>query len=181
MKNFQLISTNVNVTSLLNAVLRDPALWNVHTLRTDHPNTAHSEVDDIWIRFNEVSDKLEEVVDDKEVINYPAFWALPQIRPLMFGLMSVVEGERLGRVLITRLAPGRKILPHVDGGAPATYYERFHIVLNSAPGCLFRAGEETVYMKTGEVWWFDNTKEHEVVNNSADDRIHVVIDIRTSK
>jgi hypothetical protein len=33
-------------------------------------------------------------------------------------------------------------------------------------------------MRTGEVWWFNNAIEHEVVNNSADDRIHLIVDIR---
>ena len=31
----------------------------------------------------------------------------------------------------------------------------------------------------GEVWWFDNARTHEVVNNSAGDRIHMIVDIRT--
>jgi len=174
------MGAGVNVVPLLNAIMRDPALWNQHTLRTDHPNTAHAAVDDIWLRFNEIED-VEGVIDDTECVNYPAWWALPQARPLIFSLMAQVEGERLGRVLITRLAPGRKITPHVDGGAPATYYDRFHIVLNSAPGCLFRAGDETIHMGAGQVWWFDNTQEHEVINNSVDDRIHLIVDIRTSK
>jgi len=180
MRNFQVIATNVDIIPLLNAIMRDSALWNQNTLRTDHPNTAHAQVDDIWLRFNE-TDEPAAVFDDTECVNYPAWWALPQARGLIFDLMRRVEGERLGRVLVTRLAPGRKITPHVDGGAPATYYDRFHIVLNAAPGCLFRAGEETVQMRAGEVWWFDNTQEHEVVNNSVDDRIHLIIDIRTSK
>ena len=30
-------------------------------------------------------------------------------------------------------------------------------------------------------WWFNNKEVHEVINNSADDRIHMVVDIRTSR
>lgn len=182
MRNFQCIAVNVDTVPLLNAIMRDPALWNQHTLRTVHPNTAHGEVDDIWLRFNDIEESaLEKVADDTECINYPAWWALPQARAIIFDLMRRVEGERLGRVLVTRLAPGCKITPHTDGGAPATYYERFHIVLNAAPGCVFRAGDEVVQMAAGQVWWFDNTQEHEVINNGTDDRIHLIVDIRTSK
>jgi len=54
-------------------------------------------------------------------------------------------------------------------------------VLQSQPGVDFRAGDEHVFMPTGSVWWFQNKEEHEVINNSADDRIHLVVDIRTSQ
>jgi hypothetical protein len=96
-------------------------------------------------------------------------------------LMTFVGGERLGRVMINKIAPGGIIYPHRDTEAHADYYSRFHIVLQSQPGALFRAGDEQVHMATGEVWWFDNSEEHEVTNNSADDRIHMVVDIRTSR
>jgi hypothetical protein len=33
-------------------------------------------------------------------------------------------------------------------------------------------------MKTGDIWWFDNSQEHEVLNNSADDRLALIVDIR---
>lgn len=182
MKNFSLISHNVDVIPLRSAILMKPHLWNQNTLRTKHPGTAHSEVDDIWLRFNKINpDDPLKVVDDMEAINYPAMWELPQARPLIFGLMARVEGERLGRCMITRTPPGKGIAPHVDMGAPAEYYDRFHIVLLAGPGCLFRSGDETVNMQTGDIWWFDNNKEHEVINNSAVDRIHLIVDIRVSR
>jgi hypothetical protein len=52
-------------------------------------------------------------------------------------------------------------------------------VVSSAPGVTFRCGDEKVHMETGEVWWFQNALEHEVINNSAHERIHLIIDIRT--
>lgn len=155
-----------------------PHLWNQNTLRTAHAGTAHAEVDDIWLRFNRLQGDGLSVVNDLDCYNYPAFFELPQARALVSGLMARVEGERLGRCLVTRLKPGAVITPHVDQGSPATYYDRFHIVVKSTPGCLFRSGDEQVHMQTGEIWWFDNCQEHEVLNYSADDRIHVVVDIR---
>ncbi len=142
---------------------------------------AHAAVDDIWLRFNRIPDSPEGVIDDTECINYPALAALPQARTLIFQLMARLEGERLGRCLITRLRPGGCITPHRDEGAPATYYDRFHVALQGKPGTVFRSGDERVAMRCGEAWWFDNTQEHEVVNNSSDDRIHLIVDIRTSR
>jgi len=183
MRNFQLLQQRVDVIPLLNAVMRQPELWNQNNLRTTHPASPHTRVDDIWLRFNRMPEPGQEakVIDEHESVNYPALFMLPQARELMFGLMALVQGERLGRALITRLAPGQCIDPHVDGGAHAEYYDRFHIVLQGLPGSLFRCGDETVSMHTGECWWFQNGIEHEVINNSADDRIHLVVDIRTSR
>lgn len=179
MKNFQLISTDACVVPLYNAVMRAPDLWNAHKVRTTHPGSPHHQVEDILLRFNEISQSVDKIVDDKECLNYPAMFELPQARPLIYGLMSHIEGERLGRCMITKLAPGKTITAHADEGAPAEYYDRYHIVLNSTPGSVFRCGDEKICMATGDIWWFNNRIKHEVINNGTDDRVHLIIDIRT--
>lgn len=180
MRHFQLMARGVEVFPLVHALQQQPELWNAETLRTTHPGTAHAEVDDILLWFNRIGDTPEDVVDDKDVIPYPAWRALPEARPLVFGLMQQVGGVRLGRVMITRLAPGKIISEHVDGGAPATYYSRYQIALQNLPGCMFNIGDESLNFETGEVWHIDNGTVHDVVNNSADDRIAMVVDIRTA-
>jgi hypothetical protein len=136
-------------------------------------------VSDIWVFFNDIDpEAVAKAVDDKDVIPYPGWYVLPQVRPIIFDLMRRVEAVRLGRVIISRLAPGKQITPHVDGGAPATHYTRYQIALQSLPGCLFNAGGESVNMRTGDVWWFDNQQEHSVVNHSAADRIAMIVDLR---
>lgn len=179
MRNFQLITSNVDIVPLLLAINAQPELWNQNTIRQTYPDSPHSAVDDIWLRFNAFEEGEElKVADDIECLNYPAFAALPAARALVLSLMNRVQGERLGRVLITRLAAGEKIPAHPDQGAPATYYDRFHIVLQGLAGSLFRCGDEQVCMTTGQIWWLDNSVEHEVINNSADDRIHMIVDIK---
>lgn len=182
MKNFQLMTQGLPIVPLMNQIVRNKQLWNQNDLRSKFPGSPHKEVDDIWLRFQSISEasSVAAVADDHESVNYPAFFELSEAQDLIFNLMRVVKGERLGRVLVTKLAPGKSIAPHVDGGAHASYYERFHIVLAGLPGSIFRCGGETVQMNTGEVWWFDNGVEHEVINNSADDRIHLVVDVRTA-
>lgn len=178
MNNFYRLADNVDVVPLMNALNANPDLWNQHTVRTQHEETAHGQVSDILLRFNDLDGGI---IDNKECINFPAIWRLPQARQMINALMARVEGERLGRCIIAKLPVGASILPHIDGGAPATYYDRYHIVLASTAGCLFRCGDETVNMKTGEVWWFNNAIEHEVINNSAHDRINLIVDIRVAK
>jgi hypothetical protein len=116
--------------------------------------------------------------DQHESIDYPAYALLPEARPIIMSLMAYVGGTRLGRVMINKLRPGGKIFPHCDTPAHAEYYSRFHIVLASDPGNVFRCEDEQLCMRPGEIWWFNNKLEHEVINNSASDRINIVCDIR---
>ncbi len=183
MRYFEKIAEGVDVLPLLHAATRQADLWNANTLRTDHVGSVHAEVDDIWLRFSDTAEYDKQgdpalIADEHESIHYPAFAVLPQARVIIFDLMRRVEGERLGRVMITRLKPGGRIAPHEDGGDHARYYDRYQVVLQGLPGSVFKSGDEQVQMKTGEAWWFDNSQTHEVLNNSTDDRVHLIVDIK---
>lgn len=176
MRNFYRMAQGLDVTGLVVALHAKPHLWNRNTLRRDTAEL--SECDDIWLRFPTEAACIEQGLGTFECVNYPAWAELPQVRPIIFGLMRQVEGERLGPVMITRLAPGKRIYPHDDGEAHTSYYRRHQIALHSLPGVMFRAGDEVVNMQTGDIWWFNNAVEHEVVNNSPDDRLAMIVDIK---
>lgn len=180
MRNFCKIFEGLDVVPLLNALAVKPYLWNANSLRTTFPGSPHADCDDIWLFFNDVPEDPAAVVDDIAVRPYPAWQELPQARHLVFDLMRRVEGVQLGRVLITRLPPGKSIPAHADSGAPADYYQRYQIALQCLPGCNFNIGDESVNFRMGEAWWIDNAITHEVVNNSADDRLALVVDVRTA-
>lgn len=187
MKNFLKIGSGVHVMPLLQAVVRQPELWDQHKWRTTYKGTPHVDVSDIWLRYSDTkatgdTSNLAPVIQDIAPVWYPAFKSLPQARSIIGNLMAAVDGYELGRVLITKIKPGGRILPHRD--AEGAYTEqndgvRYHVVLQGLPGSLFRAGDETVCMQTGEVWSFNHREEHEVMNNSSDDRIHLLVDIRS--
>lgn len=189
MRNFHRVSQSIDVTPLLNAVVRKD-LWNTETLRTTHPGTPHTQVDDILLRFNDLEPyrnakaegkTIDEyaglILDEHESICFPAWYDLPEAHNIIFDLMHYFKAVRLGRVLITRLPAGKIIDPHEDGGGHAAYYDRFHVILQNNPGSIFKCGEEQVQMKAGEVWWFNNSITHSVINNSNDDRLTIIIDL----
>lgn len=185
MKHFLKIG-QVDPTPLLHQVTVNPELWNGNTIRTRHPGSAHEEADDIILRFNDVSEfertgDFRSITDDRTCHEWAAWNVLTEARPIIFPMMARVQGVQLGRVMVTRLRPGKRIKPHVDGGSPAEFYERYQIALQSMPGCTFRIGDENVQFASGDVWWIDNRTEHEVINNSADDRIVMIVDIRVPK
>lgn len=193
MKHFVQLAAGVDVLPLLLAIQRRPELWEADDYLRKYPQGPFGEVETIFLRFPEklgvISDEDMALYrqnklagfDQHECLDQPAYKVLHEARPLIMNLMNRVQGERLGRVMINKINPGGRIYPHCDTPEHANYYSRFHIVLQSAPGSDFRCEDEHVNMRTGDVWWFNNKLEHEVINNSALARIHVIIDIRTSQ
>jgi quercetin dioxygenase-like cupin family protein len=179
MRNFLCLAEQVDVTPVLRELALQPDLWDQNTLRTAHPETAHGAVSDIWLWFNELSDDLSVITNDIQTRPYPAWMALPSLRRLVLDLIRRVDGVQLGRVIVTKLPSGAIIDPHVDRGAPAEFYARYQIALQSRPGALFHCEDETVNFRSGEVWWVNNRVIHSVVNNSDDDRIVCIVDIRS--
>lgn len=198
MKNFLRLAEGVDVTPLLLAVQRRSDLWEEDTFLRHYPQGPFEDVQTIFLRFPERvmfddSDVAEQErklelykqnrlpgFDQHESIDYPAYALLPEARSLVQALMMRVSGVRLGRVMINKIVPGGRIFPHADSPEHANYWNnRLHIVLQSRPGNDFRCVDEHVWMREGECWWFDHRLDHEVVNNSADDRIHLLVDIRS--
>jgi hypothetical protein len=199
MRYFQKITDGVNVLPLLHTLTRRQDLFNQENVRTTSPGTPFSEQDDILLRYSPPKDAgmKDGYFGSDETIWYPAINHLPEALPLIGGLMSSVGAYELGRVIISRLAPGRKIHPHIDDVGKYVQQGdrgRYHIVLQGHPGSNFycgnlpnpegeteaeRAGDiEGVNMRCGEVWWFNAHRAHYVINDSAEDRLHLLVDVR---
>lgn len=182
MRNFLLLGRGINTIPLAVEILRQDHLWREDTYLRDYPQGPFKDVETIFLRFPpaSVSELQRSERDPHECVWMDGAIHLPSSRPLIFALLQQVQGERLGRVMLNRIRSGGRIYPHADTPEHAQYWDRFHYVVTAAPGVLFRCGEEQVQMGQGELWWFQNALEHEVVNNSAVDRIHLIIDVRTS-
>jgi hypothetical protein len=188
MKHFQHIASDVDVAPLMLQIEAQPELWDAHRMRKDSPGTPHSRMSDIWIRYNDIArfDPTNPAAFNGEHIPiwYPAWRALPALRPLVLDLMAHVQGEMLGGVLITRIPPGEGIDRHADNSWHVRQYpDKFYLSLQSAPGanfvCSHNGVEETLCPTTGDIWMFDNRKEHWVENKSNVDRITLIVCIRT--
>lgn len=188
MKNFLQIASGIDVMPLLMAIKRRPELWKADTYLRDYPQGPFGDTETIMLRFPvkttvETQAELEAYGKSDaqhESVDQPAYLKLPEARPIVFGLMARVQGERLGRVMINSLRPGGSIFPHADTDAHASYYTRHHVVLETSPGAIIRCGDETIHMSACSVWWFNNALEHEVQNGGSCDRLHMIVDIRTS-
>jgi aspartyl/asparaginyl beta-hydroxylase len=184
MRNFYRLAQGLNMNAIQHALARQPDLWNENTFRTTFPNTPHVDVDDIWLRFSDPAkcDTTSTVIGDDSPIWFHGALKLPEVQPIILDLMRAVSAYELGRVLITRIKPGGVILPHTDSAGDYVLTRdrvRYHVVIQGLPGSMYRTGDETVNMKTGEIWFFNPLLEHEVYNHSADDRIHLLVDLVT--
>jgi hypothetical protein len=183
MRNFLKIG-QVAVGHIQQVLWTNSDLWNKHSFRKTYPNTPHSQMDDIWLRF------LPEVSEGKmlDPSNTATVWfdeakILGECcKGVVLDLMRATNAYQLDRLLITRLAPGNSIRRHNDRGMAYTALAgiaRYHLVIQGLPGSMFYCGDEEVNMKTGEIWWFNALEDHSVCNNSVADRIHMLIDLRT--
>lgn len=191
MKHFTLISEGIDVSGLAAEIKDNPQLWNAHNYRKVGPGTPHREMDDIWVHGNDMAPyeaglkPWSQIADEIEHIWYPAWDALPSLKPIIADLMKTVEGESIGIVLITRIPPGGKIYPHVDRGRHVEEHEKFYLSVKSEPGAMFwmdhRGVREELNPKPGEIWLTDNRKLHGVINASKVDRITLIVCIKTKK
>lgn len=109
---------------------------------------------------------------------YPAFRRLPSLKPVLSAVLRRAEGGRLGGVLITKIPPGGRVAPHVDGGWHARYYDKFALQLQSAPGQAFCFRGHSLSARPGELYTFDNSQEHWVYNMSDSPRMTLIVCVR---
>ena len=184
MQNFFKIAEGINVLPLQMALIRQPELFGKHKQRAQAYGSPHTEMSDIWVRYNAIENLEKDPStfnDEHDSVWYPAYYALPQIRPIVFWLMAHVEGERLGGVLITKIPAGGKIAPHVDRGWHAEYYDKYYIPIQNDEGAVFCFEDGIISPKLGDIYWFRNDNPHWVENNSSRDRIAMIVCIRSHK
>ena len=187
MKHFRLIADGIDVAPLLAQIDAQPELWDRHRFRTG-VKSPHAATSDIWVRYNVIERLGPRFHDEHVPVWYPAWKKLPALRPIIFDLMARVQGEMLCGVLITKVPPGERVAPHVDLGWHVNYTEKLYICLRGAPGARFHCQEdispthvrlEHIEPKPGECHLFDNRKRHWVTNDSEEDRITLIVCVRT--
>ncbi|MCY3639834.1 MAG: aspartyl/asparaginyl beta-hydroxylase domain-containing protein [Gammaproteobacteria bacterium] len=101
----------------------------------------------------------------------------PHLRKCAYTQQAMASfGEVLGRSRLMRLEPGCKVAPHVDFNYHWHTRVRIHIPVITDHAVIFHCGGTEVHMAAGECWIFNSWRRHQVVNNAAITRVHLVID-----
>lgn len=159
-----------------------PDIWNLYRHRLDRYGSPHTDVSDIWCRFN----PIENLGDDAaaffngphESSWYPVMSKLPAVRDLTYRLFADVQGGQLGGVLITKIPPGGEVKPHTDAGWHASRYQKFAIQIKGNKDQAFCFEDCEVSAGPGECYTFDNSRLHWVRNDSDSERITLIVCIR---
>lgn len=170
-----------DVTELRQQLSCHPELWDDFDLRTNHPQSPHRELSDIFVRYN----ARENFTGDRHAFNEPheAVWwdaakKLPAAKQIAMALMRDLEGEQLGMVLITKIPAGATCYPHTDIGWHARHYDKYAVQIASALGQAFHVEDASLAAEPGECYWFDNARTHWVINDSDEDRLTMIVCIR---
>lgn len=183
MKEFTRVATGLDLTAVRKEIAGNSHMFGEYGARKTAPNSPHSEMEDIWVRYGDIS-KMVEAGDYGEMAEeHDSIWLkdMTAVKDLCFDIMAIVDGERLGGVLITRLPPAGKIKSHIDGGWHAGYYSKYYVPIENEKGACFCFNTGVINPDIGDVWQFDNSKPHWVENKSRQDRIAMIICIKQTK
>lgn len=109
-------------------------------------------------------------------------WAGPMaatehLRRLPYTMRLMEElGGVWGRSRLMGLGAGAVVPAHVDIHYYWRTHIRIHIPVVTNPGVRFQCGSDSVHMDPGESWVFDSFELHEVRNEGAGKRVHLVLD-----
>lgn len=170
--NFRRLATLIDVAPALEEIAAHPELWNLVQVRQRYEKSAHVDTEAIVLRG---PDSLEGIFDNLECVNFATQDVLPATCALVCQVRDYLKAREVGRLMVVKLKPEGWIRPHVDEGAYARYFARFHLAIESNPDCFFNCGEERACMAPGELWWFNHQRTHSFLN-SGPARIHLILD-----
>lgn len=170
--NFRRLLTSLDTVPALKQIAEHRDFWGLIKVRQQYEGSAHADTESIVLRG---PSSAEDLWNNLESYDYPQLVQLPAVLDLLREVSSAIRAREIGRLMLVRLKADGWIRPHVDEGAYARYYARFHLVLESNSACVFTCGDESVHMAPGELWWFNHQLPHSVTNKGPA-RTHLIMD-----
>lgn len=171
----RLVATGFNVQPLVDELSAHPELWNEHRQRLNGP---HSEVSDIWCRFNPIENfdaaNPAAFVDEHVPQWYPAVEKIPSVKQLCEDISQKTGETNLLGVLITRIPAGGEVKPHTDSGWHAAVTTKYAVQLAGNFEQSFYVEGNELRTQTGDLFTFRNDLIHGVRNPSKEDRMTLI-------
>lgn len=101
----------------------------------------------------------------------PALERSPYLRQVIARL-----GATVGRTRLMRLSGHAEVTRHADQHYYWAERVRVHVPVVTQPTVRFECGGAAVNMRAGECWIFDTWRQHRVLNDAVESRVHLVVD-----
>ena len=85
-------------------------------------------------------------------------------------------GATVGRSRLMRLSGHAEVTRHADQGYYWAERVRVHIPVVTQPTVRFECDNAAINMAAGECWIFDTWRQHRVLNDAVESRVHLVVD-----
>lgn len=166
---------NVDVSAAARELVMAAPQWDAFKSRQTFPGSPHVDTKCIPLRgSSSFLDSYKPFVKRRRTVYA---MQLPRTTALVNGVLSGLNAASVGNVLAVALRPGGFILPHIDEGDYPNHFDRFHIVVTAPPGVWFKAGDEYLFPKLGDCFFFDHHSTHSVGNPSDQWRVHIICDV----
>jgi hypothetical protein len=164
----------VDISALLAAVRQiGEAEWNAENEKKENDFSCFRQTRHIIGRFNNSH--------HPEDYHATAFWSCwsEMLLPVMRAVAAhydLTEPD-FSKVMLARLSAGGKIDPHSDIGVSNHLAHKIHVPLVTNDRVWFRVGAEKFHLDAGKAYELNNIQVHSVINNGAEDRIHLVFEL----
>jgi uncharacterized protein (TIGR03032 family) len=160
---FRRLRIEVDVDEILAEVDRlEPSSWR------PHPEAHHGNDALPLVSYN---GSIDDDAVDGDMLPTPLLHRLPSVLAVLAAINAPI-----GRTRMMRIAPGGEAHAHVDLNRYWWDRHRVHVPLRTDPSVEFLCGDARVHMPAGSAWVFDTWRNHNVINPSPVERIHLVID-----
>jgi hypothetical protein len=181
MKHFKKLAEGVDTTAILAEIDAWPEAWLKDTSRQNKVK-CQRETQTIFLRSG-VKPWPEGVTTGNDV--HPSRMtrmaaSFPKTLEWVENL-AAEQGARMARVTLVKLQPKGRVYPHIDHDEYYRIRDRYHLVLRSKDGSPLTTEGETAVMREGELWVFDNKRDHWAENTSDEPRIHMIFDLEPAE
>jgi hypothetical protein len=97
-------------------------------------------------------------------------------RSSYLGQVLASLGATIGRSRLMRLSGHAEVARHADQHYYWAERARVHVPVLTQPTVRFECGGVAVNMASGECWIFDTWRQHRVLNDATEQRVHLVVD-----
>lgn len=175
------VASGFDVAEAVKQLDAHPEVWNRHRQRTEMYGTPHNGVSDVWVRYRpweQYTGDWPAFHAEHESAWYPCLSLIPAVWSLARKVKRHVGADKLGGVLVTKIPPGGRVEPHVDGGWHASYYRKLGLQLKGNAQQVFWFEDSELRPEPGDLYEFDNSKLHAVYNDSDSERMTCIICLR---